>query len=167
MCFSAAVIIILGTQAQTNPLNRTPREREWERQNTPPTAHMSVFQQQCHLKEREKRGTAWKNVERENKKINSSKYHFPPQMFVYWINLFNHRCTCRADKAGKKGYSLVKHVFANITWRMDEPWNPTVPTETIPGTVSQVLDNASDICSIFKEPLCRCTDCVKMEPLSH
>lgn len=32
MCFSAAVIIILGTQTQTNPLNRTPRDREWGRQ---------------------------------------------------------------------------------------------------------------------------------------
>ena len=50
MCFSAAVIIILGTRAQINPLNCTRREREWERQHAPLTAHMSVFQQRCHLK---------------------------------------------------------------------------------------------------------------------
>lgn len=56
MCFYAAVIIILATQAQANPLSCSTRERERKRQNPPLTARMSVFQQQCHVKWKRKRG---------------------------------------------------------------------------------------------------------------
>lgn len=56
MCFYAAVIIILGTQAQAKPLSCSPRERERERQNAPLTAHMSVFQQQCHVEGKLRKG---------------------------------------------------------------------------------------------------------------
>lgn len=68
-------------------------------------------------------------------------------MSVYWKTWgFNRNRPC---EAGKKGYLLVKHVFANIIWRVNEPWNPTVQTKTIPphlrGSVSRVLDVTEDV----------------------
>lgn len=89
MCFSAAVIIILGTQAQTNPLNCTPREREWERQQRSSDCTYVCISTTVPFegKTREKRDAVlWKSMRKKKQKNNTNKYHFP-QMSAYWINL--------------------------------------------------------------------------------
>lgn len=101
--FSTAVIIILDTQARANPLSCSPTERERERQNTPLTAHMSVFQQQHHVKEEGKKGgmTCLKLSKREkpglvsfNKKYvcKSSTKEVIDETCLYNILCNNHCC---------------------------------------------------------------------------
>lgn len=70
MCFSAAVIIILGTQAQTNPLNRTLRERECERQCSSDGTYVCISTTvQFEGKEEERRDdTVGKRVRKTKKK---------------------------------------------------------------------------------------------------
>lgn len=83
MCFSAAVIIILGTQAQTNPLNCTLREREWERQKRSSDCTYVCISTTVPFegKTREKDAMLWKSM-RGEKKTTQANITFLKCLFI-------------------------------------------------------------------------------------
>lgn len=114
MCFSAAVIIILGTQAQTNPFNCTLREREWERLLW---LHICLyFNNSTIWRESERKGGCRALKEREGGKQHKQISLSSNVCLLNKTWAFNHSCPCETDKEAKKGYLLVKCVLANIIW---------------------------------------------------
>lgn len=148
MCFSTAVIIILDTQAQTNPLSSALRERERERQNASLTAHMSLLRQRHHLKGKrmkEEMTCLEKVWERERKSTTGNITFHLKRCFIEQSQGFNHNKLVKLTMH-QRGYLLGKRVSANIIWRMNEPWNPTSKQSEALGPEY----NSKDDCSILK-----------------